>query len=523
MKDQMMRKIPLLIQVVLSTLLFTLLFYHQSLGVNLLLAEGVVVAWLLLSGQLAPVTARVGFFSAALLVSAGFTVVHHTAFGFTMHFIALMVFAGMLAYPQARSVLALIGSFFYSMFASQGRFMALLTGMRQSGFNPFRLLWKGRIFLIPVVVVFIFIGLYSGANPVFEGWISAIGTRVEAVLTRVFEHVDGVLIFVILFGLFISNFMLLPAISQAIAGRDQKSTDDLVRTRSTSLFGFKFAALNNELKAALFLFGVLNIVLLVVNAIDVYWVWFSFEWKGEYLKQFVHEGTYLLIVSILMSVVVVLYYFRQNLNFHRRNLWLKRLAVLWIVQNGVLVVSVAIRNLYYIQHFSLAYKRIGVIIFLILTLYGLFTVYTKVRQRRSAFYLFRTNSMAWFVVLLVSSLINWDMVIARYNFSHADRSFLHLDFMVNLSVTTLPLLDKPLAELQKTDSLQKKMFPFEDRFMTPHRYHQLIGLRKAAFQKEWESKTWLEWNLAEYRAYKKLNARGLPVGSSGAGEGRQSE
>lgn len=500
----MMKKIPPLFQVVLSTTLFTMLFYRQNLGVNLLLAEGVMVAWLWFSGQLNPVTTRVAFFSGALLLSAFFTVMHHALFGFFIHFIALTVFAGMLAFPRARSVVSLIGTSLYSMFAAQGRFMTVLTGIGQNGFNPFRWLWKGRIFLIPMAVIFIFVGLYSGANPVFEGWISALGTHVEKVLDRVFDFLDGVLLFVILFGLFFSNLFLLPTASSYLTARDQISTDELVRTRVSRLFGFRFSALNNELKAALFLFAVLNIVLLVVNAIDVYWVWFSFEWQGQYLKQFVHEGTYLLIASILMSVVVVLFYFRQNLNFHPRNTWLKRLAVLWIVQNGILVVSVAIRNLYYIQHFSLAYKRIGVIVFLILTLYGLYTVYNKVKRRRSAFYLFRTNSMAWFVVLLVSSFINWDVVIARYNFSHADRSFLHLDFMVNLSDNTLPLLDKPLAELQRIDSAQKKMFPFEDRFMSPERYHELIGLRKAAFRKTWESKSWLEWNLAEYSAYKEL-------------------
>jgi len=108
------------------------------------------------------------------------------------------------------------------------------------------------------------------------------------------------------------------------------------------------------------------------------------------------------------------------------------------------------------------------------------------------------------MVLLLSSFINWDVVIAKYNFKHSEDSFLHLNFMARLSDKSLPYLDKPIAELNEIDHLQKEKFPFEEVYMNPHDYRYIINSRKLEFKERWESKTLLSWNLAEYRAYRKM-------------------
>jgi hypothetical protein len=232
--------------------------------------------------------------------------------------------------------------------------------------------------------------------------------------------------------------------------------------------------------------------------------WFNFEWEGQYLKQFVHEGTYLLILSIIISIILVLYYFRGNLNFYRKNKLLKYLSYIWLIQNAILAISVAIRNFWYINYFALAYKRIGVIIFLALTIYGLYTVVVKVWKRKSAFYLFKVNSFALLIVLVVSSVFNWDVIIARYNFKNSDKSFLHLDYMATLSDRALPYLDKSLYDLMVIDQLQKEKFPFEEKFLTPEEYHVIIEDRKKEFKNKWGEKGFLSWNYQEYLAYRKL-------------------
>jgi hypothetical protein len=183
---------------------------------------------------------------------------------------------------------------------------------------------------------------------------------------------------------------------------------------------------------------------------------------------------------------------------------LRYLSYVWLAQNGILSISVAIRNFYYIEHFNLAYKSIGVLIFLLLTLYGLFTVFIKVKERKSAFYLFKTNALSLYIVLMISSFVNWDSLIARYNFNHANKAFVHLDFLSTLSDKALPYLDKTIPELNKINQIQESDFSFREKFMSPESYHDTIESRKSEFLLSWRSKSILSWNLPEYLAYEKL-------------------
>ena len=180
------------------------------------------------------------------------------------------------------------------------------------------------------------------------------------------------------------------------------------------------------------------------------------------------------------------------------------LSYAWLVQNAILTISVAIRNYHYVEYFALAYKRIAVFIFLGLTLYGLYTVILKVAKKKSAFYVYRKNAIAIYITLVLSSGFNWDAIIAKYNFKHAESAFLHLNFMATLSYKTLPIQDKSLKELNRIDSIQKLKFPFEKIYITPEFYHERIQLRKAAFKSDWEKKGFLSWNLPEHLAYKEL-------------------
>src|SRR5690606_12977260 len=106
-----------------------------------------------------------------------------------------------------------------------------------------------------------------------------------------------------------------------------------------------------EYRSAVLLFFGLNGLLAFLNFMDIYWVWFNFKWEGQFLKDFVHQGTYMLILSIVISIGLVIYYFRRNLNFFQRNRRLKYLTYLWLGQNALLAVSVFIRNGYYISYY----------------------------------------------------------------------------------------------------------------------------------------------------------------------------
>jgi hypothetical protein len=285
---------------------------------------------------------------------------------------------------------------------------------------------------------------------------------------------------------------------------EQLLIDELTRSEKPLKVRFKTNALALKQRAGIFLLLTLNFLLLILNIIDIKWVWFNFEWEGQYLKQFVHEGTYLLILSIIISIVIVLYFFRGNLNFYKKNKFLKIISFIWLGQNAILCVSVAIRNFWYIQYFALAYKRIGIILFLILTIYGLYSVTIKVQKQKSIFYLVKTNSFALLIVLTLSSLFNWDTYIAKYNFKHSNSAFLHLNYLSTLSDKALPYLNKSQKELTKIEGIQKGNFHFERNYMTADEYHKTINHRKNFFLQKWKQKDFFSWNYPEYLAAKKL-------------------
>jgi len=505
----MLKPNPLLPVVVLAAL-FTALFHHQSLGLNLFLFESLFMIWIMVSGQFRWKGFLPVILGSGLLLSAIFTLITHSVFVYILNIGSLFLFTGLLIYQEARSVLTSAGLAFMNLILAQARLLNTISTARMRNRNVGNYLKRGSIFLIPLLIIMVFVMIYRISNPVFDRVVGNLAETIGNALNSLFENVDFMILLTFFFGVLVSSFLLLRDQFKALINNDISFSDDLIRKRKAIVRFTRFNALKNEIRAAVFLVLMLNVILLVLNGIDIYWVWFNFEWQGQYLKQFVHEGTWFLILSILISIAIVLYFFRANINFYSRNKTLKILSYIWLFQNGILAVSVAIRNFWYIYYYALAYKRIGVIIFLMMTVFFLYSVYVKVRKQKTSMYLLRTNALFLYCLLLVSSLFNWDSIIARYNFSHADRSFLHLNFLVMLSDKTLPVLDVPVETLKQMDAVQTKQFPMDtDRngrsvLLTPDEYHTRIEIRKSEFIKRWESMGFLSWNLPEYLAYRRL-------------------
>lgn len=505
-----MRKNINLIVVFVSTILFTFLFYHKALGINVLIYEFGVLGWLFFSKQLDLKRWNQSLTLGAVVLSAAQTVLHHSDLSYVINFLVFFIFIGVVASPGIRSLINSFKTAFTNIFMSVNK---LVENVIESKINNQRtrfVLKRIRIFLVPLVIITLFLSLYSWSNPAFGEIVNNILTSIGDTIADLFEHVEFAIILTILFGALISTFIFMRTKNVKLEEMDQRSSDDLKRLRKKNKGAFKMIALKNELRAALFLFGALNLILLALNVMDVNHVWFNFEWEGQYLKQFVHEGTYLLIVAILLSIVLVLYFFRSNLNFYSKNKWLKAMCYAWIGQNIFLTVSVGLRNWHYIEHYALAYKRIAIVFFLLLTVYGLISVVLKVKDRRSSYYLIRTNAYAWMIVLVFSSFFNWDRIIAKYNFEQANKSFVHLNFLSNLSDTALPYLDRELEDLEGMDSYQMNSFKlgsfssYRKLYMTPELYQLKIEERKQKFKQKWENKGLLEWNYAEYKAYNEL-------------------
>ncbi|HRY31681.1 MAG TPA: DUF4173 domain-containing protein [Bacteroidales bacterium] len=491
----------------LSAFMITALFYRQAPGLNLLLAETILILAAFFTGQLR-LKGPFSIISLCLLfLTASYTLLLHSVYSYLVHAIMVMVFAGYQLLPAAKSPLTALQLSMHNLYLSQGNWLRQSTDKVRFLKAVRRPIQTLGMLLIPLAVIAFFVILYRLSNPVFDHYLVNMEDILNDWLGWWFRYINMDLAVTFVFSLLISNSLFFAVARQAIVQKDTLSDDILIRSRKRLPGKRPITALLKEYRAAVFLLASLNCILLIVNMIDINWVWFNFSWNGQYLKQFVHEGTWLLILSILSAIAILLYYFRDKLHFYSRNKTLKILSTLWLVQNAILAVSVGIRNYWYVYYFSLAYKRIAVVFFLILCIYGLYTIYLKIRHARTVFYLLRTNTLALLIILVLTSAVQWDRLIASYNFRHANRAFLHFDFLAGLSDKTLPWLDHPLDELKLLEQKRRDKFGEEAGLMTAESYYHRIQERKQAFLKRHEASGWTEWNLPEHLAAKKLHGK----------------
>ncbi|MBI1222704.1 MAG: DUF4173 domain-containing protein [Bacteroidetes bacterium] len=146
--------------------------------------------------------------------------------------------------------------------------------------------------------------------------------------------------------------------------------------------------------AALSLLGLLALIL------DIRYIWFDSGIHHYNETQWaVRRGTAALIVSILASLFFALHVFRANLMFYLEKSWLKRLNTKWLALNAMLCFSLFIRTLEYIAEFNQAYKRIGVLVFIVGALFVIISVYLRIRNNRNGAYVLRLNLNMFCIIL----------------------------------------------------------------------------------------------------------------------------
>jgi hypothetical protein len=250
------------------------------------------------------------------------------------------------------------------------------------------------------------------------------------------------------------------------------------------------------------------VLLLVVNIIDVNFLWLHFQYaEGKPVYKMVHEGTELLIVSIVLAMAILLFFFKGNLNFYKRNKWLKYGAYAWIIQNAMLVSSVFLRDYYYILKHGLAYKRIGVLFFLLMVLVGLLTVLLKIWNRKTNYFLFRVNAWTGIVVLVLATTIHWDEFIAGYNLKRKNTVDLDVSFLLSLSDKALPLIDTNIVAIQKRQNDLQALAT--NRVDCDTCFIEQLKQREKQFAEKQQQFSWLSWNYADAYTKKYLQRRGL--------------
>ncbi|MGB0917394.1 MAG: DUF4173 domain-containing protein [Flavobacteriales bacterium] len=491
-----------ILSIIVCALSFTALFYKQSIGINLLLFESLIIGLLAASNRFVK-SKEVILTTAGTAITALMVVVHNSSLSIAINLLSVLLMVGVLLSPNVKSLIYSGMLAAVHLAVAQYEFFKQIGALGATNSKLGRVIRWIKIGAIPLFVIIVFIAIYSAANPVFDGLLAQFTDRLDAVLTWLSEHLEFGLFWFFIFGMLVSDFLLLKTTESNLERSALLATDNLVRKKKLSFSQKLNLGLKLELRSGILLVAVLNLLLLLLNGIDIYWVWFNFEWEGDYLKQFVHEGTYLLIISILISIAISMYLFRGNQNFYSKSKLLKSLTVLWLGQNALLALSVGMRNIHYIEHYALAHLRIGVFFFLVATLVGLAIVIIKIRQKKTVHFVTRTNAFSAYAILVIMTLVNWDVVIAKYNFKHYQTTFTHLNFLAYLSYATLPEQHKSIEFLSLVEESNQD-YPKERSYIDKWEYELRVDKRIADFKADWEARDWRSWNWAYARTYDKL-------------------
>lgn len=496
----MKRKIllfPLLI-----ALIFPILFLKKQAGLNILILDFLLFSLLAYSGR-PNFKNRLTWIAIAGIVLSGFMVLMHGSdIALAVNIVSLIVLSGILAAPTLNVLLNGFVVSFFSVFVAPVNYFSDL--FRAPGTNNgIRKGFKYAAFLlIPLLVLLIFISIYSNASPYFNSLTGGFLRSLNDFLNWFFKLVSPEVFAIGVGGFFVGLILFFGKLPSIFDLPGESGSNVLMRSRKW--YRGSVVGLKTEARMAKLLFILLNIALAIMNILDLWHVWINFEWNGGFLKQFVHEGTWLLIFSILISIALVLWYLRGNLNFYSNNHWLIKLMKLWLIQNAFLALSVAVRNFWYTHYFNLAYKRIWVFAFLILVLVGLATVFIKVQNNKSLRYLLIQNSLYAYIILVIMSFFNWDLIIARFNLNRSEKAFYHTDFMVGLDSNTLPLLIIDENRIQRISTAQKSIFHYYDNYLPLEQYNTRLLERRKLYLEGYPDLNWLEWNVTDYITYKRL-------------------
>lgn len=489
--------------------LFALLFYNRTWGLNLFIFQLLLIITGIFAGNFNRQSKQHWIFVIYALLMATFAFIHHSTIAFVMSWASIFILGVSLVNQKVFSVHFLFGASLMSLAAGPLKAMKATAGALTDIGLEAKHGRKVTIYLVPLVLIFLFVTIYSFANPRFGGYTASFYSAIGNFFEWSWEALNWQIIGLFILGTVISGSFLYAYLPMSFVQTDETDRGELVRTRIKGWFNFKTLALKSEKKAGVFLLAVLNGLLVLLLISEIQEVWLGFEWQGGFLKEFVHEGIYLLIFSILISMAIVLYFFRGNQNFYKGSVWLKRLTTFWILLNAILVISVAVRNFYYIEYFALAYKRIGVFFFLAATLVGLYSIYSKVHQRKNALYLYRLNSLSVYTILCIMALINWDVVISKYNFSQFGKTMVELKYMSEMSDKALPYLVQSPEEIlqkqrQQQEMLQMSSSSFYSRYTDADTYAEMLDQKRGNFLERWNNTDWLEWNPAEAKAFELL-------------------
>ena len=337
-----------------------------------------------------------------------------------------------------------------------------------------RIVKKTLLIIIPIVIFFIFLKLYQSANPEFE--------RLTAFISFDFIELPFLLQFGLLSVLSYGLFFYKP--SQKIMEADL-SKPEYVKAIEDHHVNSSFLRL--EWQLGLVIIATLSLLLIAFIAVDFSTIFGYVQTELNHSEN-VHQGINVLIGSIVLVIVIVLYFFKGQLNFEPSHT-LKSLAYTWLFLNIVLIALIVVKNSHYIGDWGLTHKRIGVYIYLLLCIIGLVLTANKIRLKWSTSILVVKVSNTFLSILVLYGLFNWNGFIAQYNLNddHIPAENIDFDYLVNLGPETYVPIINYFKDRPESASTLEYLLSYD------------IHLLNSAYDKDWTY--FLSYTYSGYKAY----------------------
>ena len=432
----------------ITSILFSFLFFRKNFGLNMLIFSILTTAILILFYPNKFKDKKVLIYTVFYLFSSTIIFFYNSSLAIITNIISFFILLGSVIESRS-SIYIQVFNGLYSTIASVfattfQQFNDETKAIKKRNINY---LYWFKMVGIPLVTVTIFIILYRSANPYFDKIIQNIDL----------SFINKQWLLFTLIGYFLMNNITNLIEIEPLTSIDLKTSNILIKNNKKEQ---STESLIQENQLGIVLFIVLNSLLIFFLTTDILYVSRLTDLKASDLSRAVHEGIYALITSIIFAITIILYFFRGNLNFFTNNKNLRLLTFIWILLNIILVFITSYKNYLYVIQYGFTYKRIGVFLYLSLSLIGLITTFFKVSKVYNLWYLFRKNIQIAYVLLIISATVNWDEFITLYNTEIAKTT--DFDYLIKLSDNNTLLNTDIHPDKGTTKEQRKVLIKYQD-------------------------------------------------------------
>ncbi len=460
----------------LAIFFVTLLTYEQHLGLNAFLIPAFIVGITYFTNK-SVLSKRWAFASGLWLLSGAGICLWHLDIGLLLFFVSGLHFFSVNYHSRISLPISILQSSisFFTGIIRFFNFKIRTEEFKSVGESSQKIIRKLLLISIPFVLFTIFLKLYQIANPKFEELTSFI--NLNFIEIPFFIHLGTLA--VLCFGLFFFKpyEKVLEIDLAKVDHIDRKKSDLTAHSDSLQL----------EWQLGKVIVTSLSLLLFAFILVDFQTI-FSDRPSELSHSQNVHQGINVLIGSIILVIIIILYFFRGRLNFMPSN-FLRISTYFWLILNGLVVFLIVIKNNQYIINWGLTHKRIGVYIYLSLCIIGLLFTVLKIRYKWFTIILIERVSNSFLTILVVFGLFNWNGIIVRYNLNenHLPADKVDIYYLAKLGPEAyVPIINYINSHPEQGYSVES---------ILNYRIHNL----NMAYSKDWSH--FLSYTYGGYKAY----------------------